>query len=88
MMEAPVVREDESSGLLVIDWPRHRDAELVLASELFEAMVVMINIERQRAHDIAVLGRRVCERWNDDDVDAGAMDREMGQLRQAIDGET
>jgi hypothetical protein len=36
--------------------------------------------------DLAEAGRQVCQRWNDDDVDAGAMDREIGELRRAIDG--
>jgi hypothetical protein len=39
-----------------------------------------------RLDEIAVAGRRVCDRWNDDDVDAGAMNRDIGQLRRAIDG--
>lgn len=43
---------------------------------------------KDRAHEIAMRALAVCDRWDADDVDAGAMDREMGQLRQAIDGVT
>jgi hypothetical protein len=47
-MAEPVVREDEHTGLLVIDWPHPRPVTFEITAEVFEALVTLVNIERQR----------------------------------------
>lgn len=46
MGETPAVRQDDASGLLIIDWPKTRPTSFEIAADVFEALVTMINVER------------------------------------------
>lgn len=87
LAETPVVQEGDD-GLLLISWPRHRPSEFAIAAEMFEALVVMINIERRRAHEFAKAGLDVCARWDADDVNPALMNRDVARFRLLIEGET
>lgn len=59
MNECPAVREDETTGLLVIDWPRPRPYDFMMSSEALEALVSLVNIERAVAADISAAAEAV-----------------------------
>lgn len=43
---APVVVEDETTGLLRIEWPNPRPVSFEISAEAFEALVVQANMGR------------------------------------------
>lgn len=85
MSAVPAVRDDAASGLLVIDWPNPRPAEFPITAEVFEALIVMVNIERRVTAQIATAALRAADLWDADQVDDDKMGNLIAELRQALE---
>lgn len=66
--EVPALRDDEGTGLLVVDWPAGRRREFVMPPAIFEALIVIVNAERERARAIAVEALTLCDQWDANDI--------------------
>ena len=84
----PDVSTDPESGLMHVSWGRTRPDEIVLDSDLFDALVAVVNVERRLNFEIVAAARAVCSRWEADEVDDGAMTAEIRKLRQTIEEQT